>query len=92
MWRHLSVNVRYSKEWGGVRVHAAPSLSKFKVINMEEKREYTLMCEHFKKVLDAYIDLMTHDDEATSHEKSATAITDYKEEFYRLVNHKNEVL
>ena len=52
---------------------------------MEQNQDYQLMCEHIKKVLDAYRDMIAQENGAKPNE-------DYKEKFYRLVNHKNEVL
>lgn len=51
----------------------------------EKKNDYTLMCEHIKEVLEAYKDMVAQENGAKPNE-------DYKEKFYRLLNHKNEVL
>ena len=56
------------------------------VLNViEEEPKYTNKCEHIKDVLDAYRDLVAQANGAEPHE-------DYKKKFYRLLNHKNEVL
>ena len=48
---------------------------------MEDNSDYKLMCEHIKKVLDAYIEIIMN-------EKESTEAIDYKERFYKLVNYK----
>lgn len=51
---------------------------------MEQKVDFMLLSEHIKKVLDAYRDMIAQ-------EQNGKVAKDYKERFYQLVNHKNEV-
>lgn len=48
---------------------------------MEDDFDYKLMCEHIKKVLDAYKDLIAK-------EHGSKEAIDYKERFYQLVDYK----
>ena len=53
---------------------------------MDKEKDYALLCEHIKEVLDVYREVMAQE---MYGEKVAK---DYKERFYQLVGHKNEVL
>lgn len=52
-----------------------------KIKIMEDDFDYKLMCEHIKKVLDAYKDLIAK-------EHGSKEAIDYKERFYQLVDYK----
>ena len=47
--------------------------------------DYQLMCKHIVSVLDAYREMVAQ-------EQGKKNAKNYRERFYQLVNHKNEVL
>ena len=53
---------------------------------MDKEKDFALLCEHIKEVLDVYREMK---EQELYGDKVAK---DYKERFYQLVDHKNEVL